>query len=111
MISDKRLQHRVSFFLGGDFYDSPKGERVGRAIVRDVSASGIRLEALVEVEIGKTIYLDFAITEKFPFQRVPVTILRAYRHTGTFLLGGSFQAGSDRRRVRQALSFALQNEV
>ena len=108
MITDQRRDHRVSFFLGGDVYDSPDGSRAGRAVVRDVSVSGLRIEVLAPVEEGRTLYLDFTVAGKFHFQKIPVQVKRLYRHSGSYLLGLAFREAHDRRRAREALAYVIE---
>jgi hypothetical protein len=109
MISDQRSHYRVSFFLGGDIYKTVDGERIGRAIIRDVSFSGMRIETLEPLEQGETVYLDFEVGGRFRFPKVPLMVARLYRHTGSYLIGLTFQRGEDKRRVRQALAFMIES--
>lgn len=109
MILDQRSHHRVSFFMGGDIYKSADGDRVGRAVIRDASVSGLRIETLLPYEEGATLYLDFMVAGRFQFQKIPALVMRVYRHTGSYLLGLVFQEGHDRRRMRQALTFVMEN--
>jgi hypothetical protein len=109
MILDQRTSHRVSFFMGGDVYKTADGDRVGRAVVRDASVSGLRIESLVPFQEGETLHLDFTIAGRYQFQRVPALVMRVYRHTGSYLLGLALKEGHDRRRMRQALTFVIES--
>jgi hypothetical protein len=111
MISDQRTSHRVSFFMGADVYRSPQGQKVGRAVVRDLSVSGMRLETLDALKQGETIFVDFNVAGKFDFQKTPATVTRVYRHSGSFLAGLTLQRGDDRRRMRQALAFVVESSM
>ena len=109
MISDQRAHNRVSFFVGGDIYRQAEGQKVGRAIIRDISFSGLRIETLESWEPGEVVYLDFAIAGRFEFRRVPVVVARSERNMGSFVTGLNFRQGEDRRRVRHALTYAIEN--
>ena len=111
MISDQRAHHRVSFFLGADVYKDPAGQKTGRAIIRDISFSGVRIETLEALEQGENVYLDFEIAGKFPFRRVPALVTRTYHHAGSYLAGLSFQRGEDRRHIRQALTYMIESST
>ncbi len=109
MISDQRAHNRVSFFVGGDIYRQAEGQKVGRAIIRDISFSGLRIETLESWEPGEVVYLDFAIAGRFEFRRVPVVVARREGNMGSFVTGLNFRQGEDRRRVRHALTYAIEN--
>ncbi len=111
MISEQRTHHRVSFFLGGDIFKDPNADKVGRVIIRDISFSGIRIETLESFEPGETVFLDFDVCGRFSFHRVPAMVARTNRHAGSYLTGLSFRRGEDRRRIRQALAFMIENSV
>ncbi|MBI4396731.1 MAG: PilZ domain-containing protein, partial [Elusimicrobia bacterium] len=87
------------------------GERVGRAVIRDISYSGMRIETLEALEQGETIFLDFDIAGRFVFQKVPMLITRVYRHSGSLLLGLTFQKGYDRRHIRHALTYVVESST
>jgi hypothetical protein len=107
VIRDQRRDHRVAFFLGADLYLRPDGEKAGRAVVRDLSVSGMRLEALAPVSEGKVLYVDFELAGRYKFQKVPAEVRRVYQHRNGFILGLVFQEPHDRRRLREALSSVL----
>lgn len=95
--------------MGGDVYKTATGDRVGRAIIRDASAAGLRIETLLPFEEGETLFLDFTVAGRYQFQRIPALVMRVYRHTGSYLLGLAFQEGHDRRRMRQALTYVMES--
>ena len=111
MITDQRSHYRVSFFMGGDLYKVGNSLKFGRAVIRDISTSGMRVETLEPLEQGEMVYVDFEIGGRFQFEKVPATVARLYPHTGSFLLGLSFQRGEDRRHVREALVYSLGNTL
>lgn len=102
MISDHRKNARVSFFSGGDIYRQPDGERVGRILIKDVSATGLRVETLETLKQGEQVFIDFQIRETI-FKRVPVRVERIQTHAGSFLSGLSFQREDVRSKVQEAL--------
>ncbi|MBL0059371.1 MAG: PilZ domain-containing protein [Elusimicrobia bacterium] len=109
MITDQRAHNRVSFFFGGDIYKDADGEKVGRVIIRDISFSGLRIETLEPWEPGQTVFLDFDIAGRFEFRRVPVVVARSDGNQGSFVTGLNFRQGEDRRRVRHALTYAIES--
>jgi|GEM_PF-2518808 len=109
MISDQRAHNRVSFFVGGDIYRNPEGEKVGRVIIRDISYSGLSIETLESWEPGELVWVDFVIAARFEFRRIPAIVARSHNVQGSYITGLNFRQGEDRRRVRHALSFAIEN--
>ncbi len=109
MISDQRAHNRVSFFVGGDIYRQPEGEKLGRVVIRDISYSGLCIETLEPWEPGDIAYLDFAIAGRFEFRRIPVIVARSHNQQGSFVTGLNFRQGEDRRRVRHALAFTIES--
>jgi hypothetical protein len=109
MISDQRAHSRVSFFVGGDIYRAAEGDKIGRVIIRDISFSGLRIETLEPWEPGETVFLDFAIAGRFEFRRVPVVVARSDGNQGSYVTGLNFRQGEDRRRVRHALTYTIEN--
>jgi hypothetical protein len=110
MISDQRNHNRVSFFVGGDIYPSVDGDKLGRVIIRDISYSGLCIETLEPLESGQTAYLDFEIAGRFVFRRVPVTVARSEKNSGSYVTGLNFHRGEDRRKVRHALTFTIESQ-
>ena len=104
MISDHRNDARVSVFSGGDLYRRPDGDKIGRAIIKDVSATGLRVETLESLPEGEQIFIDFQVGSGPIFTRVPVRVERVQTHAGSFLAGLSFQREDVRDRIRQALA-------
>lgn len=102
MISDHRKNARVSFFSGGDLYRTLDGERVGRILIKDVSATGLRVETLESLKPGEQVFVDFHIRGVL-FDRVPVRVERVQAHAGSFLSGLSFQREDIRTKVQEAL--------
>jgi hypothetical protein len=102
MMPDQRGNPRVSIFTGGDLYRTPDGERVGRALLIDVSVTGIKVETLEPLEVGEQVFIDFQMKDHI-FSRVPVRVERVQSHPGSYLSGLSFQREDVRHRVRQAL--------
>ncbi|HRY30042.1 MAG TPA: PilZ domain-containing protein [Elusimicrobiota bacterium] len=111
MISDQRHHHRVSFFVGAGVSSNLEGSDSVRAVIRDISVSGLRIETLAKFEEGRTVYLDFNVAGRFQFTKMPAVVKRVYRHGGGFLLGLMMQDGTDRRRVRQALTYVMENAL
>jgi hypothetical protein len=111
MITDQRYNPRVSFFMGGDIYKNPRGEKIGRTIIRDLSLSGMRIETLDGLDLNQTVYVDFEVAGKFRFEKVPARVTRIFRHSGVFLAGLCFLDGHDKRRIRQALCFVLEDRI
>lgn len=110
MISDQRTNNRVSFFIKGDLYRDPQGlHRVGRVIIRDVSYSGLCVESLEILNPGDDFFLDFEIAGRFFFRRAPVTVTRAQKNQSVCLTGLSLRLGEDRRRIKTALTYAIEN--
>ena len=104
MITDHRGDVRVSVFSGGDLYRKADGERIGRALVKDVSGTGLKVETLESLSVGETAFIDFQIGKTAVFMRVPVRVERIRSHAGSFLAGMSFLQEEDRAQVRKALS-------
>ena len=82
MISDNREHSRVSVFFGGDVYRRPDGERVGRAILKDVSVTGLRVETLESLSPGEQVFVDFQMGPSHIFRRVPVRVERVTAMSG-----------------------------
>ncbi len=104
MISDNRGNARVSIFSGGDLYRAPDGEKIGRAILKDVSATGLRVETLEPLTPGEQVFIDFQMAGGPVFSRVAARVERVQAHAGSFHAGLSFQREDVRHRVREALS-------
>jgi hypothetical protein len=104
MISDNRRQARVSMFTGGDVYRRPDGERLCRAIIKDVSAGGMQVETLEALQAGEQVFIDFQVPGGAVFSRVAVRVERAQAFAGSFLAGLSFQREDVRTKVREALA-------
>jgi len=111
MISDQRYSPRVSFFMGGDIYVNPNGEKLGRTIIRDLSLSGMRIETLDGLDVNQTIYIDFEVAGKFAFRKVAARVTRLYRHTNCYLAGVTFLDSHEKRRIRHALTFVLEDNI
>lgn len=111
MISDSRTHNRVSFFMGGDLYRDPNGHKAGRAVIHDISFSGLRLETLEPLQAGENVFVDFTVCGRFRFNKVPVSVARTQRQGGSYLSGLRFQRGEDRRKIRQALAFAIESST
>ena len=110
MISENRGSARVSLFTGGDVYRRPDGDKIGRAIIKDVSATGLRVETLEALAAGEQVYVDFQVGSHV-FSRVPVRVERAHVHAGSFLSGLSFQREDVRHRIRQALAKLFEQKL
>lgn len=104
MITDHRGDVRVSIFSGGDLYRRSDGDRIGRALIKDVSATGLRVETLEALSLGEKVFIDFQIGKEAVFMRVPVKVERVRSYAGSFLAGISFQQEEDRLQVRRALA-------
>ncbi|MGQ0644152.1 MAG: PilZ domain-containing protein [Elusimicrobiota bacterium] len=107
MLTDQRYHPRVSVFFGGSLYKSPQGEKIGRAIIRDMSQSGMRIESIDPLEKDQTVYVDFEVAGRFDFKKVPALVTRSFKRQSGYLVGLTFLDGHHKRRVRQALSFVL----
>jgi hypothetical protein len=104
MISDNRSHPRVGIFSGGELYRRPDGERIGRALIKDVSATGLRVETLETLVPGEQVFLDFQVAGGPVFNRVATRVERVQSHAGSFLAGLSFQREDVRHRIRQVLA-------
>jgi hypothetical protein len=104
MITDHRGEARVSVFSGGDLYRKSDGDRIGRALVKDVSGTGLRVETLESLSVGDEVFVDFQVGKGGLFLRVPVKVERVRTHAGSFLAGLSFRTEEDRAAVRRALA-------
>lgn len=109
MISDQRSHNRVSFFVAGDIFRHPEGEKIGRVIIRDISFGGLSIETLESWEPGETAYLDFDIAGRFSFRKIPLTVARTARNGGSYVTGLNFHHGEDRRKIRHALAFTIES--
>lgn len=104
MIPEHRDNARVSVFSGGDLFRRPDGDRIGHAVLRDVSVSGVRVETLEPLTAGEQVYIDFQVGRTHVFSRVPVRVERVQSQGASYLAGLSFQREDVRHRVRQALA-------
>ena len=103
MISDHRTEARVSVFIGGDLYREPGGERFARVLLKDVSATGLKVETLEPLTSGERVFIDFQVGQNV-FVQVPVRVERVQPHAGSYLSGLSFQDEDIRQDVRQSLA-------
>jgi hypothetical protein len=104
MITELRGDARVSVFSGGDLYRKADGDRIGHALVKDVSATGLKVETLDCLNVGERIFVDFRIGKRAMFMRMPVRVERIQSHAGSYHSGLRFQNEEDRMQVRQALA-------
>ncbi len=109
MISDQRYYPRVSCFSAGDVFADPTGERMARAVIHDLSSGGLNIETLANLEQGQTVYIDFEVAGKFVFEKSPALVVRVTRQQGSFQSGLTFRDGHDRRRLRTALNYLIDN--
>ena len=103
MISDHRSDARVSVFIGGDLYRERGSDRFARVLVKDVSATGLKVETLEPLTSGLKVFIDFQVGENV-FVQVPVRVERVQSHAGSYQSGLSFQDEDVRQDVRKALA-------
>lgn len=109
MILDQRYCPRVSLFLDGELFKDPDGVRISRVVIRDLSSSGMRIEALDGLDLDETVYVDFSVAGRFDFKRIPARVTRIYPSASCNLVGLTFLNGHNKRKIHQALNFVLQD--
>jgi hypothetical protein len=112
MTSDARYHPRVSLLMAGDLYETPGGDRISRARIKDISTAGLSIETSAELLNGQTLYVDFEIAGRYQFSKIAATVLRVdKKEKDCYAAGLTFSNGHDKRRLKQALNFAIDNAI